>query len=152
MKKGFTLLELIVVIVILGILATLGYTQYTKITEKMRIAEAVANIGKMRKYAIGYYMENGTYTTITAADLGIGSSSDQLPNTCNSSTYFYYQFFFPSPPNIELSAVRCTAGGKQPNYSGGNKYWIYMGLLPSGSGELKCWDSVTGLDLSWCRP
>ena len=35
MKRGFTLLEIIVVIVILGIMATLAATQYTKMVEKI---------------------------------------------------------------------------------------------------------------------
>jgi len=39
-RKGFTLLELIVVIIILGILASLGFSQYIKMVEKGRSAEA----------------------------------------------------------------------------------------------------------------
>jgi prepilin-type N-terminal cleavage/methylation domain-containing protein len=42
-KKGFTLLELIVVIVIIGVLATLGLTQYASMVERGRSAEAKAN-------------------------------------------------------------------------------------------------------------
>ncbi|MBU0547795.1 MAG: prepilin-type N-terminal cleavage/methylation domain-containing protein, partial [Candidatus Omnitrophica bacterium] len=36
MRKGFTLIELIVVIIIVGILASVGMTQYTKVVEKGR--------------------------------------------------------------------------------------------------------------------
>ena len=48
MKKGFTLLELIIVIIILGILATIGVSQYQGTIEKGREAEARSILGSMR--------------------------------------------------------------------------------------------------------
>jgi prepilin-type N-terminal cleavage/methylation domain-containing protein len=139
MKEGFTLLELIIVIVILGILATLGFSQYTKVVEKMRIGEAVVNIGKMRKSAIAYYLENGSFTNITAADLGIGTD---LPSSCVSTNYFYYQTDNHDANRVQLDAERCTANGKVPQYQG-TSYEVYMnyyGNTGADSGIL-CWQS-----------
>lgn len=47
MKKGFTLLELIIVIIIIGILATLGLTQYARMVERGRGAEARQLLGNI---------------------------------------------------------------------------------------------------------
>ena len=105
MKKGFTLLELIVVIVILGILATLGFTQYTKMVEKGRTAEAKITLGQIRSAQFAYYQEYGAYTT-TFGNLIVDS-----PTACTGATnYFSYN------SNATTStATRCTSGGKAPN-------------------------------------
>ena len=56
MKRGFTLLELMVVIIILGVLATLGVMQYQAAIEKSRGAEARQVIGQLRSQCAAYYM------------------------------------------------------------------------------------------------
>jgi prepilin-type N-terminal cleavage/methylation domain-containing protein len=151
--KSFTLLELIVVIVILGILATLGYSQYTKMVEKMRISEAVATIGSIRQLVYQYWLGRGDLSAITNADVGIGSSSDQIPDSCRSTNYFYYSLAQQNPTWVEINADRCTSGGKSPNYTSGNRYDIYIHYYPStGSGDLRCWDRIAGQDISWCVP
>ncbi|MDD5156069.1 MAG: prepilin-type N-terminal cleavage/methylation domain-containing protein [Candidatus Omnitrophica bacterium] len=116
MKKGFTLLELIVVIVILGILATLGFTQYTKTVEKGRQAESKVIIGSLGKLAYAYWLQNGTVSGMSAADLGIGTGADQVPSTCRSSNYFYYGFDNGTygANGIAIYAIRCTSVGKPP--------------------------------------
>ncbi|MDD5155995.1 MAG: type IV pilin-like G/H family protein [Candidatus Omnitrophica bacterium] len=105
-KKGFTLLELIVVIVILGILATLGFTQYTKMVEKGRSAEARDALGQIRKAQIAYYLENGGYTS-TIANLAFS-----VPASCASTHYFSY-----AVSTSTATATRCTGSGKTPNVS-----------------------------------
>lgn len=117
MKRAFTLIELIVVIIIVGILAAVGISQYSKTVEKGRDAEAKQILGDIRKLAYEYYLQNSTFTTITNADLNIGTASDQVPgNTsaaCRSTHYFYY-YFRNFSDHIDFIAHRCIAGGKSP--------------------------------------
>jgi prepilin-type N-terminal cleavage/methylation domain-containing protein len=153
MRRGFTLLELIIVIVILGILATLGYSQYTKMVEKGRIAEVVANFGKMRKLAIIYYLQNGTFTGITNADVGVGSDLDSIPDSCRSSNYFRYSGYADSAVVATMTAFRCTAGGKEPQW-GGAYYRPNMQIRgDTGTAYCSCWDNGLGQwGVVWCIP
>ncbi|MFH1479613.1 MAG: prepilin-type N-terminal cleavage/methylation domain-containing protein [Candidatus Omnitrophota bacterium] len=59
-KKGFTLLELLVVVIIIGILASMVGPQYSKAVEKSRWAEAVTNIGTLRGAVDRHWYETGT--------------------------------------------------------------------------------------------
>ena len=106
---GFTLLELIIVIIIIGILATLGLTTYTNQIEYSRAAEAKANLGVMRKLAYEYYLKNGSFSYITASNIGGWAS-------CTSTSYFSY-YAGAAAQYVELAASRCTSGGKSPNAS-----------------------------------
>ncbi|MBU1727433.1 MAG: type II secretion system GspH family protein [Candidatus Omnitrophica bacterium] len=61
MRKGFTLLEMIVVIIIVGILATLGFSQYGSYREKVVDKEAQANLKLIQAAERIYRMEYGFY-------------------------------------------------------------------------------------------
>jgi prepilin-type N-terminal cleavage/methylation domain-containing protein len=115
-KNGFTLLELIIVIIIVGILATVGLNQYNNIIEKGRAREARTNIGYMRKLTQEYYLKNSTLDGMALSDIGVGSSSSQLPSSCsNSNYYFRYGIGANYSSWLYLYGVRCTSGGKSPN-------------------------------------
>ncbi len=105
MKRGFTLIELIVVIIIVGILASIGLTQYSKTVERGRGAEARMILGDIRKIAYEYWLQNGTLTGITNSYLNIGVSSDQIPGSpgaCRSSHWFRYSFTTVTASLIQL--------------------------------------------------
>lgn len=110
MKRGFTLLELIVVIIIIGILATLGFTQYTKVVEKGRTAEARMILGQIRTAEEAYKLENGSYTD-NLANLSVNVQN----NACVTSHYFKYIIIPPAVTSFSARAERCIAGGKTPN-------------------------------------
>jgi len=104
MKRGFTLIELIVVIIIVGILASVGMTQYTKVVEKGRAAEARMILGSLRTAEIAENMENGAYVAVSG--LGIAA-----PTACATTHYFSYSC---ASATGTCTATRCTTGGKTP--------------------------------------
>ena len=115
MKRGFTLLEIIVVIVILGIMATLAATQYTKMVEKARGAEARTILGSIRTNEAAMKLQGGACSS-TLGDAGIGVD---FPSACASTHYFTYSIAGVSAGLFTGVATRCTISGKVPNYSTG---------------------------------
>ncbi|MBM3244216.1 MAG: prepilin-type N-terminal cleavage/methylation domain-containing protein [Candidatus Omnitrophica bacterium] len=105
MRRGFTLLELIIVIIIIGVLATLGFTQYTKMVEKGRAGEARALLGTLRTAERAYSLEYGAYTA-TIANMGV-----EAPVGCAQATHY---FSYACAATGTCTATRCTAGGKPP--------------------------------------
>jgi len=106
-KRGFTLLELILVVIIIGVLASLGMTNYTKMVEKSRIAEAKTILGQIRTAEEGYKIENGDYTT-SLSDIGLSG----LPAGADACTTAYYYWYGVSGGTA--TATRCLATGKTP--------------------------------------
>lgn len=79
-RKGFTLMELIIVVIIIGILAMIGLPQYFKTTERARMAEALDTLGAIRSAELRFSMSNGAgNSTAVWNDLDI----DQIPATTN---------------------------------------------------------------------
>jgi len=120
MKRGFTLLELIIVIIIIGVLATLGFTQYTKVVEKGRSAEAKTVLGQIRTAEAAWRLEHDTYTN-TIGDLYL--SGITALGACDSTHYFMYSV---NTTSGLATATRCTAGGKTPQ--GGTAYTLTLAI------------------------
>ena len=68
-KKGFTLLELLVVVLIIGILAGIAIPQYRYIVEKTRNTEAINNLSTIARGIDVWLITNGWPTTTSSTDL-----------------------------------------------------------------------------------
>ena len=82
-KKGFTLLEILIVVIILGILAGLAIPQYRKSIKKAKANEAWQVLGVMRGAQVRYYLEYGETTTHYGTE-------DKLDVDEVSSSYWTY--------------------------------------------------------------
>ena len=102
MRKGFTLVELIIVVIIVGILASIGLTQYNKVVEKSRASECRMLLGTLRGAEVAEKNENGSYVVVTS--LGVDA-----PSACVSTHYFSYSC---DAASGTCTATRCVGGGK----------------------------------------
>lgn len=122
-KRGFTLLELMIVIIILGVLATTGIMSYQASIERSRGAEARSVIGALRTQCAAYYLEQSNTSMCNNTGLRIGSTtSDQVPSACANTHYFSYAVSGTGAATTGATfvATRCTANGKSPQGKAAN--------------------------------
>lgn len=111
-KKGFTLIEIMVVVIIVGILASLAVGNYSKLVEKGRSAEAKKVMSLLRHQEMAYYLEQNTFTTCLTYLGFVGSTS--LASA--APAYYFYYGAVVNATNFNVTAIRCTgANGKQPS-------------------------------------
>ena len=101
-RKGFTLVEVLIVVIIIGILASIGIPQFAASIEKAKGGEARAGLGHIQTGEKVYYAENEFYTTVQE-DLDI------------TLTNKYWAFSLATPTSTTYTATATRSGG---TYSG----------------------------------
>ena len=64
-RRGFTLIELIIVIVIIGILSVVAIPKYFVNIKKAEKAKVLTHLNSVREAIMGYYSANGALPTVT---------------------------------------------------------------------------------------
>lgn len=65
-RRGFTLIELMIVVVIIGILAALAIPKFMKVTGKAKVAEAKTILKEIFTLEKAYFNEHDTYVVFAA--------------------------------------------------------------------------------------
>ena len=81
-KKGFTLVEIMIVVVIIGILTAVAYPNYRDFAARAKRVEATAALLKIATNQERFYLQNNSYTTDMTA---LGFNAD--PFISDSSSY-----------------------------------------------------------------
>ena len=131
MKKGFTLIELIVVVVIVGILSGVALPQYQKFVLKSRYHSIMPLVDSIYQGQQLYFLEHGEYAP-SVADLNINISmsgsrvSEGLRCYVELSNKYTFCLLFDKSGNNVISYLRyfhnnirkCIAyEGREPAYS-----------------------------------
>ena len=65
-KKGFTLVELMIVVTVIAILATIGVISFTRVQAQSRDTRRKADVRALATALQAYYAEKSTYPALTA--------------------------------------------------------------------------------------
>ncbi|MBF0484970.1 MAG: prepilin-type N-terminal cleavage/methylation domain-containing protein [Candidatus Omnitrophica bacterium] len=131
-KKGFTLIEVIIVIVIIGIMATLALPRITGQLNSSQAAEAMQMFGALRRSAMNCFdVANATTNTLcdTWAELGMTAPS--------ANSKFTYQVDTATAGNIAFRAMfkadNTQALCMSINNATGDTAYTYLGTVFAGT-------------------
>ena len=113
-KKGFTLLEILIVLVILGVIAGLAIPAYQGSVEKSRSQEALQTLGAIRESLLRYFALNNTYANASYCPVAANQNALDYCDTTNNggqNVHFTYAISNTGPNGFTATATRNAVDG-----------------------------------------
>ncbi|RUQ95605.1 type IV pilin protein [Legionella septentrionalis] len=101
-KKGFSLIELLVVLLIIGIITTIAYPSYREYITRARRSDGQAALLNLASRMERHYSEHNTYQTAT---IGTGKSTDVLSSNASPEGWYVVAITSATESNFTLRAT-----------------------------------------------
>jgi len=139
-KKGFTLLELLVVVLIIGVLAAIALPQYQKAVEKSKSVQGISLVKMFWQASETYYLTNGAFpNSIDKLDITLSQTQiaefvcpNSIDQSCNKKEWGISSY--QSSNGVEGIVAWRTSGP----YKGGGFAMYYKGSRYLSEGILYC--------------
>ena len=139
-KKGFTLVEILIVVVILGILAAIVIPQFSSASSEARMSSVQSNLQAVRSQVQLYKIQHGDQLPGLVAGVSfvqaMTQKTDVNGNLDAAGAYGPYLQKIPENPYTETSTVKEESGTATINT--GTEGWLYdsdTGIFYANKGE-----------------
>jgi len=136
MKKGFTLMELLIVMSIIAIITAIGLVSYAPINRRSRDAKRKSDLEQVRSALEMYRSDNGYYPTSSAASFSPLTTLD--PGDGNGPLVSTYLPSIPMDPKNTTATLRTyyyIVIGAGPDYY---SYCLCSGVENTADGKNEC--------------
>lgn len=109
-RRGFTLIELMIVVIVVGVLAAVAIPMYQIVPERSKALEATSGLGMVRNAMRAYYNEHRTYASGSFADgalVTVGGVLSVRPSDLEGRWFSAECYTFDGAPTATTYTIKC---------------------------------------------
>jgi prepilin-type N-terminal cleavage/methylation domain-containing protein len=131
-KKGFTLIELMIVVAIIAFLSVIAVPNFFKFLAKAKRSEAYMNLGSLYTAQKVYWSEHGEYTSQLSGPSGVGWQPEGYHGGGASEKFYYTYGFSQGAEGVSYFTGKLEAASSQMNMTRADK----TGFVAAAVGDI----------------